>query len=131
VTARYHRSRTPERKSDETDRDAEMTHSHVTVHLTNKNKALTKQEKISSVVEQARRILNDCNHMPDKITEHVFGQRLTSLELEYYFYDLDVSEAEIKAGSILNCIEDQLQKISLFVSDVCAENHQSSSDPSR
>lgn len=108
-----------------------MTHSHVTVHLANKNKALMEQEKIASVIEQATLILNNCDSMPSKITEHVFGQRLTSLELEYYFTDLDISEAEIKAGSILACIEDKLRKLSLFVNDVCAEDYQSSSDPGR
>ena len=108
-----------------------MTHSHVTVHLTNDNLASMEPENISSIVEQATRILYNCDHVPSKIAEHVFDRRLTALELEYHFNDLDVSEAEIKAGDILNCIEDQLQKLSLFVSDVCAEDHQPSSDPGR
>jgi hypothetical protein len=105
--------------------------SRVTVHLTNKNKSMTGVEHISRVVEQATRILSDCDPPPNRITDHVYDQKLTCLELEYRFAGLNISEAEIKAGSILNCIEERLRGISLFLSDVCAEADEAPIGPGR
>ena len=101
-----------------------MKHSRVTVNLINKNKNLQGMEDISRVMEQATRILKDCNYPPSMIVEHVFDAQLTAIEIEFHFPEIDISEAEIKAGNILNCVEDQLRGIFLFVDDVYAEDYQ-------
>jgi hypothetical protein len=81
-------------------------------------------EDISRIVEQATRILNECSYPPSMIAEYVFDDRLTAIELEFHFPEIDIGEAEIKAGSILNCVEDRLRSIFLFVDDVYAEDCQ-------
>ena len=101
-----------------------MKHSRVTVNLINKNKSLKGMGDISRVIEQAERILKDCSYPPNMIVEHVFDDRLTAIEVEFHFSEIDISEAEIKSGNILNCFEDQLRGIFLFVDDVYAEDCQ-------
>ena len=101
-----------------------MKHSRVTVNLINKNKSLKGMGDISRVIEQAERILKDCSYPPNMIVEHVFDGRLTAIEVEFHFSEIDISETEIKAGNILNCVEDQLRSIFLFVDDVYAEDYQ-------
>ncbi len=101
-----------------------MKHSRVTVNLINKNKSLKGMEDISRLMEQVTRMLNECSYPPSMIVEHVFDNRLTAIEIEFNFPEIDISEAEIKAGNILNCVEEQLRGIFLFVNDVYAEDYQ-------
>ena len=124
MTARHHRRHAFEWEAYKIDGDAEIKHSRVTVKLINKNKNLQSMEDISRVMEQATRILNGCNFPPSMIVEHVFDDQRTAIEIEFHFSEIDISEAEIKAGNILNCVEDQLRGIFLFVDDVYAEDYQ-------
>ena len=123
-TGRHHRRYVFERETYKIDGYSEMKHSRVTVNLINKNKNLKGTKDIFRVMEQATRILNECSYPPSTIVEHVFDDRLTAIEIEFHFPEIDISEAEIKAGNILNCVEDQLRGIFIFVNDVYAEDYQ-------
>jgi hypothetical protein len=99
----------------------EMQYTCVTVHLVNKDKNLKGLDKISDRRKNAILILNSCNCSPSRVIEHVYNERLTELEIEYHFEDLNVDEAENKLYHELKCFERSLGELSLVVSDISSK----------
>ncbi len=95
-----------------------MQYTCITVHLVNKDKSLKGLDEISNRREDAIQILNNCNCSPSRVIQHMYNERLTEIEIEYHFEDLDVNEAESKLCHELKCFEHSLGKLSLVISDI-------------
>ncbi len=95
-----------------------MGHTHATVHLASKDKNLRGSEAISNRVQQVHRILNGCDPHPSKIIEHIYGDVLTEIEVEYHLRGSSIDDVHMKIRDLLKCNEQDLQKLSLIISDI-------------
>jgi hypothetical protein len=98
-----------------------MQYTCVTVHLANKDKNLKGTDSISNRAKGAVEVLNGCGCKPSRVIEHTYNERLTALEVEYHFENMDAGEAENELCNVLKCFEHLLGELLLSISDITSK----------